>query len=157
ASEGKLAPRDADITAENGGITGDQGGLAILPDAGGTVTLASGPSGAICDGDGTTSKRVQGLYVRAASTTNPYAHYLQSLRTGAAGTDAIYNASAKETGGSRHIRFVTTSDCRVDVQEVEVPDGGLDTFTNMITALKTLGYNRTDRKYMVFGDANVYC
>jgi len=157
SSDGKLAPRDADITAEDGGITGDQGGLAILPDAGGTVTFAAGPSGVICDGDGTTGKRVQVLYVRAASTTSRYAQYLQSFRTWAAGVDAIYNASAKETGGSRHIRFVTTLDCQVDVQEVEVPDGGMDTFTNMITALKTLGYNRTDRKYMVFGDANVYC
>jgi len=156
-SDGKLAPKDADITAEDGGITGDQGGLAILPDAGGTVTFAAGPSGVICDGDGTTGKRVQVLYVRAASTTSRYAQYLQSFRTWAAGVDAIFNASAKETGGSRHIRFVTTLDCQVDVQEVEVPDGGLDTFTNMITALKTLGYNRTDRKYMVFGDANVYC
>ena len=155
--DGKLAPRDSDITAADGGITGDQGGLAVLPSAGGSVTFATGPSGVICDGDGTTGKRVQVLYVRAASTTSRYAQYLQSFRTWAAGVDAIYNASAKETGGSRHIRFVTTSDCQVDVQEVEVPDGGMDTFTNMITALKTLGYNRTDRKYMVFGDAKVYC
>jgi hypothetical protein len=155
--DGRLAPRDADITAADGGITGDQGGLAILPEDGGSISFAPGPSGVICDGDGTTGKRIQVLYVRAASTTSRYAQYLQSFRTWAAGVDGIYNASAKETGGSRHIRFVTTTGCQVDVQEVEVPDGAMDTFTSMITALKTLGYNRTDRKYMIFGDATVYC
>jgi hypothetical protein len=155
--DGKLAPKESDITADDGGITGDEGGLAILPDVDGSVSFAVGPTGVVCDGDGTSGKRVQVLYVRAASTVSRFAQYLESFRTWAAGVDKIYEASAEETGGSRHVRFVTTADCQVDVQEVEVPDGGMDTFNNTITALKTLGYNRTDRKYMIFGDANVYC
>ena len=58
-----------------------------------------------------------------------------------------------ETGGSRHVRFVTTPDCPVEVAEVEVPAGALDTFSATISALRTLGFNRTDRKYMIFGES----
>jgi hypothetical protein len=153
---GRIAPSEADITADNGGISTQQG-LAILPDAGGAISLAMGPTGVVCDGDGVSGKRVQVLYVRDAGTTSRFSQYFQSFRQWAAGVDVIYNASAQETGGSRHVRFVTTPDCQVDVQEVEVPQGTMNSFNTMISALKDLGYNRTDRKYMIYGESQVYC
>jgi hypothetical protein len=55
------------------------------------------------------------------------------------------------------VRFVTTPQCRVDVAEVQVPDDALASFGNSINALRKLGYNRTDRKYLIFADTNVYC
>jgi len=95
--------------------------------------------------------------VRDANTASRFNQYQESFRTWTAGVDAIYATSAKETGGERHVRFVTTADCKVDVREVELPAGGLNTFDATINGLKALGYNRTDRKYMIFGESKVYC
>jgi len=125
--------------------------------SGAGTTAAAAPNGVVCDGDGQTGKRVQVLYVRAAGTASRFTQYEASFRTWAAGVDTIYDASAQETGGHRHLRYVTTADCQVDVHEVEVPAGQLDDFSKTITALKNLGFNRTDRKYMIFAESTVYC
>lgn len=129
--------------------------IALAGPAGTTTPAAT--NSIVCDGDGQTGKRVQVLYVRAAGTASRFAQYEASFRTWAAGVDTIYDASAQDTGGTRHLRYVTTADCQVDVREVEVPAGQLDDFSKNISALKTLGFNRTDRKYMIFAESNVYC
>src|SRR3954471_21547023 len=36
--------------------------------------------------------------------------------TWAADVDSIYDTSAQETGGHRHLRYITTADCQVDVR-----------------------------------------
>jgi Ricin-type beta-trefoil lectin domain-like len=157
ARDTTTGPRESDVVADAGGFTVD-GGVALVPDAAsGTAAVTVGASGVACDGDGVSGKRVQVMYVRDASTTSRYGQFLNSFRTWAAGVDTIYNASAQETGGSRHVRFVTTPDCNVDVPEVEVPAGAMATFNATITALRNLGFNRTDRKYMIFGESTVYC
>ena len=161
-------PSDSAVAKAAGGALADDGELTVVPDAGtfstpalaaGAATAAAevGPSGVVCDGDGVTGKRVQVLYVYESGADSRFAKYQASFRTWAAGVDAIYEASAQETGGSRHLRYVTTADCQVDVREVEVPAGGLKDFGATMSALKTLGWSRTDRKYMIFADSNVYC
>jgi hypothetical protein len=159
AGDDAAAPQEQTVLADDGVAEGADGGFAVVPEAAadGTADVTVGPSGVACDGDGVTGKRVQVLYVRDASTASRFSDYLESFRTWSAGVDTIYNASAKETGGERHVRFVTTADCRVDVREVELPAGGLATFDATINGLKSLGYNRTDRKYMIFGESKVYC
>ncbi|WP_238015917.1 RICIN domain-containing protein [Dactylosporangium sp. AC04546] len=154
------APQEQTVLADDGAAEGADGGFAVVPDAAaadGTASFTIGASGVACDGDGVSGKRVQVLYVRDASTASRFNQYLASFRTWSAGVDTIYNASAQETGGERHVRFVTTPDCQVDVREVELPAGGLNTFDATISGLKSLGYNRTDRKYMIFGESKVYC
>ena len=71
--------------------------------------------------------------------------------------DAIYQASAAETGGTLGIRYVHTSSCVIGVGSVVLSPTGDDTFDNTISELQGLGYSSTDRKYMLFVDANVYC
>jgi hypothetical protein len=127
---------------------------ALVPDAGADTTR---PDGVVCEGDGESGKRVQVLYVYETGTASRYSQYLASFRAWAAGVNAIFDASAAETGGIRHVRYVTTPDCEVAVAEVEMPAGALDTFNATISVLHTLGYDRADRKYMIFADANVYC
>jgi hypothetical protein len=153
------APQEQTVLADDGAAEGSDGGFAVVPDAAadGTASFTIGAGGVACDGDGTSGKRVQVLYVRDAATASRFSQYLESFRTWSAGVDTIYNASAQETGGERHVRFVTTPDCKVDVREVELPTGGLNTFDATINGLKNLGYNRTDRKYMIFGESKVYC
>ena len=164
-------PSDGSAADAAGGRLADGGELTVVPDAGtfstparaaedGVAAAAApevGPGGVVCDGDGQTGKRVQVLYAYEAGTESRFAKYEASFKTWAAGVDTIYDASAQETGGSRHLRYVTTADCQVDVREVELPAGGLKDFSATMSALKQLGWNRTDRKYMIFGESKVYC
>lgn len=121
-------------------------------------TAAAPPAGTavVCDGDGSTGNRVQVLYMHAPGNDR-FAQYQGSFKKWAADADVIYNASAQETGGTRHIRFVTEPDCTASVLDVEVPASSLADFGASNNALAAKGFNRRDRKYMIFGDAQVYC
>jgi len=154
------APSDREVAVDEGALNPTETAPAVVPEAVAAdpaVPPVTGPGGVICDGDGVAGKRVQVLYVYEAGQASRYSQYVASFRTWAAGVDAIYDASAKDTGGTRHLRFVTMPDCQIDVAEVQVPGGALATFNANITALKNLGYKRTDRKYLIFADAKVYC
>lgn len=113
-----------------------------------------------CVGDGASGNRVQVLYVHASGGTDRYATYLDSFRTWAAGIDTIYDESARETGGNRHVRFVTErvgDSCVPTVTKVAVSSTALTTFTAMNKELQAQGFSRTDRKYVVFADSKIYC
>ena len=156
--ENAVVPRDAEIVRDQGGSSLAPGSPALIPDAApGEADFIMGTHDVACEGDGRTGRRVQVLYLHEFGTPSRYTDFLGSMRTWAAGVDQIFDASAAETGGSRHVRFVTTPQCRVDVAEVQVPEAALESFSGNIGALQTLGYNRTDRKYLIFADTNVYC
>ncbi|MFC6611996.1 RICIN domain-containing protein [Amorphoplanes digitatis] len=156
--EAATVPPDAEIVRDQGGSSLSPGAPALIPDAApGEADFIMGAHDVACEGDGRTGKRVQVLYLHEFGTPSRFTGFVGSIRTWSAGVDQIFDASAAETGGSRHIRFVTTPQCRVDVAEVQLPEGALESFTGNIAALQTLGYNRTDRKYLIFADTNVYC
>lgn len=153
-----VVPSDAEIARDEGGSARTADAPALLPDAApGEADFVMGAHDVACEGDGRSGKRVQVLYLHEAGAPSRYPDFLGSIRTWSAGIDQIFDESAAETGGSRHVRFVTTPQCRVDVSEVELPAGKLGSFTATIEALRNLGYNRTDRKYLLFADAKVYC
>ncbi|WP_433222572.1 DUF7402 domain-containing protein [Dactylosporangium sp. CS-047395] len=115
---------------------------------------------AVCEGDGTSGRRVEVLYIHGS--TSRYTQYLETFRTLAEGVDTIFNESAKETGGERHVRYVTESvngACRPVVRNVQIADSALNAndWAPLLNAVKAAGYTRTDRKYLQFVDANVYC
>jgi hypothetical protein len=156
--ESGALPTDAEIVRDEGGSALTPGAPALIPDAApGQADFVMGAHEVACESDGHDGKRVQVLYLHQFGTVSRYTDFLGSIRTWSAGVDQIFDASAAETGGSRHIRFVTTPQCQVDVDEVQLPTGALDSFTKTIAALQKLGYNRTDRKYLTFADTNVYC
>ena len=72
-------------------------------------------------------------------------------------TESVFNASAAETGGTRHVRFVTNSSCVPVIDDVTLSTTGDDNINNTISELQAKGYTRSDRKYLVWVDANVYC
>ncbi|GIF39848.1 RICIN domain-containing protein [Actinoplanes xinjiangensis] len=151
-------PGDAEIARDLGGSAITADAPALVPDAApGQADFILGPDDVACAGDGRTGKRVQLLYLHESASASRYGMFLNSFRTWAAGVDEIYDASAGETGGSRHIRYVTTPECRPDVAEVQLPDGSLRSFASTIDALRSLGYNRADRKYLMFADTKLYC
>ncbi|MHA7958294.1 RICIN domain-containing protein [Streptomyces sp. L500] len=134
------------------------GGVAAPAAPGGGTTTPQAPSGSrvVCEGDGASGNRVQVLYVHAPGRDR-FAQYAASFKQWAAETDLIYNASAQETGGERHVRYVTESDCTASVLNVELPAGALQEFGATNDALAAKGFNHRDRKYMLFADTQVYC
>jgi len=110
-----------------------------------------------CDGDGSTGNRTQVMYVRPSDRADRFATYAASIQTWAAGADTIYQNSAAETGGYRRLRFVHDGGCNIIVLNVVIPGTGTVDFNTMRSQLSALGYNRSDRKYMIFFDLNYYC
>jgi hypothetical protein len=117
----------------------------------------SAMTAAACDGDGTSGKRVQVLYLHAEGEASRFNQYLPSIRTWVQGADDIMQASAAETGGSRRFRFVTNPSCQLAVQAVALPPGAIADFDAMITALRARGFKRSDRFYLAFVDAELVC
>ncbi|MEV6520438.1 RICIN domain-containing protein [Longispora sp. NPDC051575] len=137
-------------------VTGDSP-LVAAADTPPGAPIAPAASGVVCDGDGRTGKRVQMLYGYESGKASRFNEYVNSFRTWSAGIEKIYDSSAQQTGGSRHVRFVTTPDCAVDVLAVELPAGSFGNFDATINALKKLGYAAKDRKYVLFAESKVYC
>ena len=110
-----------------------------------------------CDGDGQTGYRVQVLYVRASDASPRTVSPLASIRGWAGAADQIFRNSAADTGGIRGVRLVHDGTCQPIVQEVTVSPAGDGNFSATVTELANQGYNRTDRIYLAFVDARVYC
>jgi len=108
-------------------------------------------------------KRIEVLYVVPADKTDRLRSIKDALGLYVARADRQLNASAAQTGGSRHWRFVTEADpaggapCVLKITKVAISSTEDDSFDAMITAVKSRGYNRADRKYLMFGESNVYC
>lgn len=158
AVEPALVPQEAEIIRDEGGVSLVAGKPALIPDAApGDADFLMGTHDVACQSNGRAGKRVQVLYLHEFGSPSRYNEYLGSIRTWAAGVDQIFDNSAAETGGSRHIRYVTTPQCRVEVAEVQLPAGSLASFPGSMAALQKLGYNRADRKYLMFADYTTYC
>ncbi len=127
----------------------------IAADAAGSA--AAQGTALTCIGDGVSGPRVQAVYARASNVTSRYSSVLASIRSYAAQMDADINASAAQTGGTRHIRWVTDASCQPTVLNVTLSTAGDDDVYKTRDELRAQGYNRTDRKYVVWMDANVYC
>jgi hypothetical protein len=118
---------------------------------------AADAGGVQCFGNGSDGFRVQAIYAHASNVTDKFAQYQASLAQWAGDADAVFNNSAAETGGTRHVRFVTNSSCVPVIDDVTLSTTGDDSLDNTIKELQAKGYTRSDRKYLVWVDANVYC
>lgn len=125
-----------------------------------TATLSAGATSgpAIpCIGDGVSGARVQALYVRASDRADRFSSLAPSMAQWATNIDRVFADSAAKKGGVRRVRFVTDPGCNLLVERVVLSPTGDDTFSNTINELKAQGYTRTDRKYLLWTDATVYC
>ena len=114
-------------------------------------------SATLCSGDGTSGARVQLIYAHISGRTDRYASYASSFQTWAAAMDNVFSASAAETGGSRRIRFVHDGSCNPVVSRVTLSTAAANSFQTTVDELASKGFNRDDRKYVAWVDANVYC
>ncbi|HUQ62862.1 MAG TPA: hypothetical protein VM121_03825 [Acidimicrobiales bacterium] len=120
-------------------------------------TAAADPATVPCYGDGNSGNRVQLVYARASNVADRYGVLAGSFQQVAAQVDTVFNSSAAETGGTRHVRYVTDASCKATVVRVTLTTTGDDSFGNTIAELRSQGHSRSDRKYLVWVDANVYC
>jgi hypothetical protein len=147
------------LSAEMKGNGGRGGGKTSPSPSPSTTATASPepattPTGGRCGSDG---PRVQAIYAHAADVTDRFASLHSSLQQWLANVDDIFNISAAETGGVRHVRFLTDASCVPVITDVTMSATGDDSFSATINELKSQGFTRTDRKYVVWVDADVYC
>lgn len=133
------------------------GTLAAAAAAEGDVTTAAAAGGVPCYGDGQSGNRVEAIYAYSAGGPSRYSTFLPSVRGWAAEVDRVFASSAAKTGGVRHVRFVTDANCNLAVRSVALSPEGIADIGNTINELQRLGFSRSDRKYLVWVDANVYC
>jgi len=128
--------------------------VAPLATTAAQAQLAASPIA--CEGDGVSGKRVKVFYVREADQPDRYAKVVPSLQAYAAGVDDAYNDSAADTGGSRHIRYVTTAGdkCKLDVGNLVLPKGG---YAHIFDAAAQADGNNKDRDYVLFSDNAATC
>ena len=110
-----------------------------------------------CLDDSTNPYRTQVLYVRANDTQDNSSIIRPILRKHLLGVDEIYNQSAQLTKGQRHIRWLLNPACQIDIQHVVIPAAADDDFGSTIAAVAAQGFNRDDRKYLMFVEARFYC
>ena len=130
---------------------------SVQPLISGETTSAQTTSGITCDGDGVSGYRIQALYVHAADQVDRYGQFAASFPVYASNIDNIMYQSSVKSGNSRHYRFVTDAGCNLTVPDVTLSTTGDDNFANTASELKNLGYNRTDRHYLVWMDSTIYC
>jgi hypothetical protein len=147
------APPGVDVRADRKPPSSGVAGGFATPGGSGTAQATQVP----CVGNGSDGDRVQLVYARASDQPDGYASWLPSMQQWAARIDDVFNASAAETGGVRHVRFVHDANCVPVIAHVVLSPSGDDNFDNMLNELRNQGYSRTDRKYLVWMDANVYC
>jgi hypothetical protein len=124
---------------------------------------AAASAGAVgCIGNGVSGSRVQAVYAVPSDRLDRSATVIPAIRsTYAPRIDWQINQSAAETGGEAHVTFVTepSSDggCQLAVSVVRLSPAAVDSFSATISELKSLGFNRPDRKYLLWTDADVLC
>lgn len=144
------APEGVDVLQQRGPATVGAG-------ATGSPSVAAAAATVPCYGTGSDGYRVQLVYARSAASADRYPTYSASFASWAARVDDVVNASAAETGGVRHVRYVTDAACNPVINRVTLTSAGASDFNTMVSELRSQGFSRTDRKYLVWVDANVYC
>jgi hypothetical protein len=136
---------------------GQPQGLIFTDPPGGEPNKAAAAPGIGCYGNGQDGLRVQAIYASTADRPDRYDQVVPSIRQWAAETDAVYQASAAQTGGTRRIRFLTDTACNLSVARVRLSALGDDNLDTTIAELAAQGYNKSDRKYLVWMDSTVLC
>lgn len=110
-----------------------------------------------CPGTGADGKRVEWLYVYKSGSMNRLKEVRSSLVSIAKRTNAvIYNSSQASGNKAQHIRYLTSSDCKLRIAAVAVT-GDLNSTSNLKSQLQAKGYNSTNRKYLISVDGGSAC
>ena len=134
----------------------------LIGDTAGLPAPAPGPgtngNGLACVGDGTSGYRVEAIYAVPGSSADRYDSIAPLIRSSYAPyVEWQFRTTAAEQAGEVHVPFVMDAGCTLVVRKAVLSAAGDDSFSNTINELKAMGYNRADRRYMVWMDSNVLC
>jgi hypothetical protein len=132
----------------------DGSGRTPLADQQARIPYGGSP---FCEGDGMSGKRIQAVYGRPAGSPDRFDRAAPLIVGFASQVDQVFDASAAETGGSRHPRFVFDRRCRLSILDIEVTAAAAQNFDVFIEEMLAQGLDVPDRKYMVWFDAEVIC
>lgn len=152
-----LAPLGMDVTRRRPATELAEDAAALPKPVAGPGTNGDGIA---CIGDGVSGYRVEAIYAVASTVTDRYATIAPLIRsTYASYVEWQYQTSAAQTGATAHVPYVTSAGagCTLTVRHEVLTASGDDNFSNTMSQLRARGYTRTDRRYMVFMDANVLC
>ena len=109
-----------------------------------------------CVGDGGDGLRVQAIYAHGQDRPNRYTDVLPLISQYAADVSNRINNTAAAGDRGLVVRYLTTgSPCVLKVDNVTLSASGDDSFAASVKELRAKGYNRHDRKYLVWVDAAV--
>jgi hypothetical protein len=152
----------ATIDVDRTGLGGTAGPVTagFVGDVDGPLAVAStvpttGTPGIPCWGNGSSGNRVQAVY--AYTGTDRSSTYIPLIRKWAAEADVTVRVSAQQSGGRRHVNWVHTSSCVLSVMKVKLSSSAATSFSRTISEMAAKGLKRTDRRYLVWFDANRYC
>ncbi len=132
-------PRQPDPVASGHGVARAEGAAPVAP---------------ICTGNGTDGPRVQLVYARPAGSPDRYGAFAASFQRWAAEIDDGIRRSAAETAGFRRIRFVHDATCTPTISRVVVSTAAITEFGTFNSEIRG---SSTDRRFLVWMDANQYC
>ncbi|PGH52659.1 hypothetical protein CRI70_00140 [Streptomyces sp. Ru87] len=119
---------------------------------------AAASPAAACIGDDGGTKKVQVLYVRSPAGADRYAEMADDFNQMANQVGNVVNKSALKTGGELNIRYARNADCSVGIGNVVVSSTtNIMDFDAIVRDLESKGYDRTDRKYLVFAQTAAFC
>jgi hypothetical protein len=123
----------------------------------GAPSGASAAATVACEGDGVSGHRIQLMYLRSSDVPDRYEQFKAAFQQRAEEVDQLLDHSAAQTGGSRHFRFVHDASCAPEVATLVMEPPGDDDYGTTVDELLRAGHTRTDRSYLLFVDAAVYC
>lgn len=109
-----------------------------------------------CQGDGVSGPRVEAIYAVASDRTDRYASVAPLIAGWAGEVEDRFDESAAQTSDARTVRF-RRSGCDLVVRHEILSPAGDDSIGSMADELWARGYDRSDRRYLVWVDAEVYC
>ena len=115
------------------------------------------PEGWPCYGTGQDGPRVQALYAFSAGTANRIGELYGTFVSIARIIEGTFAESGRQNWGPVQVRFATDGACNLSVPAVQVSPGAMSNFNTLVTELQGQGHSRTDRKYLVWLDAQTYC
>jgi hypothetical protein len=123
--------------------------------AAGDLTPQATP-GIKCYGDGVSGIRVQAVYVLPPGVSAVAGREAQ-IRGYAAQIETEVSMSAQQTGGERHVRWVTNSSCDLDIKQVRLTSATSSALSSNVNEMLGLGNDRSDRIYLMWVEASVLC
>ena len=109
-----------------------------------------------CDGANSNGMRVVAIYAYSAGQTNRSAAMIPLIREWASQVDDVYYESARETSGSRSVRWLTEPSsggaCQIKVETLALTATGDDNFGNTLNESHAAGNVAYDRRYVIWMD-----